>query len=754
MEGAGRNALIHPRFAFTSTADVTMTRFHFPRQRSFSVFAFILLAACHDDAGPLHSRSVDPRPALALAEEGALRDDGIDPRDTYFAFNVTTARTTETAGASDGIAAATVGGYTTEESAYLEAGYGSDGVLRFNVYSDGMADPRLPSPPPVVRSVGNDVTIYDEWGSAVETYGFDEFLEGTGLPGGNLAIGSPYGTLYNPLGRRPGGGAAAGQPVQITGVDPERARVRHVRDDVLEVTTASGGDVGMQAAGQNGAEIRTTRTYRRRGVPTSAGAGAPDGAASPGGAPHWVLESVEQTAQIPGARGISTVRTYTTYRYVAAHINHGRDESREKALAAPGSPGRGAASRTAAATVEQPAGEVTAASTDGLDLCPKREINSTRTVSSGGTGVVYQHGFCSDARTWSAMRERVPETHRVGVEQTYSLNSDAPIESQVDDLASRLTAAGVSGNVVVAHSQGGLVARRLGQRRPDLVSGVVTIGTPHEGALIASRPAYAIAGALNDVVGRHCFGNVCVLASEVGEAVAAGLLTHGIGAAIPAAGDDQPGSALIQRVNGRSEAQYETFRRASIAMNIPPRWAIFRFIGDIRTDRARLLTGQPLTGRSYARDAQRLYDAARVLRYMAMALRWRATDYGYGWGCYQSGYASYWEPCYNAAGYASHWWQSSYWYFIADALDFIAGSVLWSLDTLDRLWDDWTTGRVGGTDGFVQLASQHYPAYVPGAWPVRRYQINGFEAHTGETASLAVLGRLQLALDDAGLPRK
>jgi hypothetical protein len=165
------------------------------------------------------------------------------------------------------------------------------------------------------------------------------------------------------------------------------------------------------------------------------------------------------------------------------------------------------------------------------------------------------------------------------------------------------------------------------------------------------------------------------------------------------------------------------------------------------------MTGEPLKGRGYVRDAQRLYDAARVLRYMAMALRWQATDYGYGWGCYQSGYASYWEPCYNSAGYASHWWQSSYWYFIADALDFIAGSVLWAMDTLDRIWDDATTGRVGGTDGFVQLASQHYPAYVPGAWPVKRYQVNGFESHTGETASIAVLGQLRLALDDAGLRR-
>jgi hypothetical protein len=307
--------------------------------------------------------------------------------------------------------------------------------------------------------------------------------------------------------------------------------------------------------------------------------------------------------------------------------------------------------------------------------------------------------------------------------------------------------------VVVAHSQGGLVARRLGQRRADLVSGVVTIGTPHEGALVASRPAAVISDILYDAITEPCFGNLCALVSEVAEGITTGMLTHGIGELIPAAGDDQPGSALIQRVNGRSQPQYETFRRASIAMSIPVRWAIFRMLGDGRSDRDRLLRGDPLKGRRYVRDAQEIYTAARVLRYMAMALRWRAYDYGSGWGCGQSGYAYYWEPCYNPYGYSAHWWQASYWYYIADALDYLSGSVVWTMDFLDRGWDDITTGRQGGTDGFVQFASQNYPTYVPGAFPVKQFQINGFEAHSGETASIAVLGELRQALDYAGLAR-
>ncbi|HEY0015114.1 MAG TPA: alpha/beta hydrolase [Longimicrobium sp.] len=728
--------------------------------RYFAALAFVAVGGCTDADTPAVSLSADLQPALTAAPAGALRDDEIDPRDTYFAVNVTTTRTVEGDGSPDGMGTASLDSpdHATDESTYLEAGYGSDGALRFNVYSDGAADARLPAPPSVVRTVGNQVYVYDEWGSLAETYSFNDFLEGAGLPGGNLAVGSPYGSLYNPLGSRGGGGTK--EPIYISGVDPERTKVHRIREDVLQITTVSGvgGDAGMRAAAGSGLGIQTSRTFRRRAVPTTdaAAAGTTGEAARAAAVAHWILESVDQTATTPGGRRSVTVRTRTTYRYVAAHIHRGKDQQRERAFGESPASAQSHASLPAGALRGTHAGAAvgTASVEDGIDVCRQGQANYTRTVTAGGGGVVYQHGFCATADTWSAMRQRVPETHRVGLEQSYSLNPDAPIESQVDDLAARLIQAGAPGNVVVAHSQGGLVARRLGQRRPDLVSGVVTIGTPHEGALVASRPAGMLADGIAGIITGGCAGNLmCQLFSDVAEAQAAGFISRTAGSLVPAAGDDRPGSALILRMNGRSEPQYEQFRRASIAMSVSPRWAIFRMIGDKDSDRARLLTNQPLKGRSYARDAQRLYDAGRVLRYMAMVLRWRATDYGYGWGCHQSLYSSSWEPCYNS-GYSYNWWKASYWYHVADALDYLGGTVVWTLDTLDRLWDDATTGRAGGTDGFVQLSSQHYPSYVPGAFPIKQFQINGVEAHSGETASYDVLLRLQPALDHAGLFRR
>src|SRR5688572_9205069 len=94
--------------------------------RFFSALVFVAVAGCRD-AVPPTGTAADPRPALTLAADGTLRDDGIDPRDTYFAFNVTTTRTTYEGDAPDGLFTATESEYPASESAYLEAGFGTDG---------------------------------------------------------------------------------------------------------------------------------------------------------------------------------------------------------------------------------------------------------------------------------------------------------------------------------------------------------------------------------------------------------------------------------------------------------------------------------------------------------------------------------------------------------------------------------------------------------------------------------------------------
>lgn len=130
MESATGSVLIHLRVTFTPTADETIPPFHFARQRSFSALTFVLLSACHDDAGPAAPRLTDPQPSLALAGHGALRDDGIDLRDTYFAVNVTTTRTVEGDAASNDLPAIAVESEyaaRTARAASWPAGWASGG---------------------------------------------------------------------------------------------------------------------------------------------------------------------------------------------------------------------------------------------------------------------------------------------------------------------------------------------------------------------------------------------------------------------------------------------------------------------------------------------------------------------------------------------------------------------------------------------------------------------------------------------------
>lgn len=731
---------------------------HFPTRRylrGLAVFFTVAAAACRDTepTGPVVP--ADTRAPLSIAAENGLRDSGISRGDTYFAFELTTVQTRDGASANGRLSMAAPADYTPNESVYIETGYGDDGQLRFSLYSRGDDNPRLPDPPALVRTVGNYVSVHDQWGSLLEEYSFNDYLEGAGFPGGDLAVGSPRGTIYDP-----GGGTCLQEPCPTGGTVSAAAaggEVRQEGDDVLIITTRlRGGNAAVQTALVDGEGV-TVRKFRKRLVPTAHAAGGQ--AQRPGSSARWVIESIERTGTFPTPKGPARMRTRTTYRFVAAHVNPGHDRRRDEILAQPPKTKPAPAAQSARTAEVRGAGEGMVAANaygePGIDLCKTNDANYARVVYPGGASLVYQHGFCSGAGTWSAMRDRVPETHFVGVEQGYSLNPDQQIDVQTSDLEGRLSAQGVGGNIVVAHSQGGLIARRLGQRRPDLVSGVVTIGTPHEGALIASNPPYVIQDQLRNAVGDICFGDLmCELTIAVIRETNSKLIGYGVGEAVPLAGDVQAGSPLLRSLNGQSEYRYETFRRASIQNIVPIRFTLFRLIGDGRTDRAKLHSESPLGGRTWVKNANRVYDAGRVLQHLAMALRWRATDYGYGWGCHQSGYRYYWEPCYDPYGYSYRWWQADYWYRVADILDWVGSTAVNVLDYVDYTWDQFTTNGWDNSDGFIQAASQPYPNYVNGAFPAKRFGIATEEAHTGETASPGVLRTLRIALDEVGMPRR
>ncbi len=105
--------------------------------------------------------------------------------------------------------------------------------------------------------------------------------------------------------------------------------------------------------------------------------------------------------------------------------------------------------------------------------------------------VIVLHGFLRTSWSVAALEEHLGDEGRDVINWGYR-TTDTRVDATVDQLAEALREALESRPAdtrvdVVAHSMGGLVARRLAQRHPELPLGrIVTIGTPHQGAQIAA----------------------------------------------------------------------------------------------------------------------------------------------------------------------------------------------------------------------------------------------------------------------------
>ncbi len=110
---------------------------------------------------------------------------------------------------------------------------------------------------------------------------------------------------------------------------------------------------------------------------------------------------------------------------------------------------------------------------------------------TGDTAVLLLHGFLCNGGVWLPLRRAL---RKRGVGHVYTLNTEPPFGS-ISGFA-RQAAAGIDAIraatgcrrvIVVAHSMGGLVARRMLDLGlgGDAVAGLITIGTPHHGTVHA-----------------------------------------------------------------------------------------------------------------------------------------------------------------------------------------------------------------------------------------------------------------------------
>ena len=98
----------------------------------------------------------------------------------------------------------------------------------------------------------------------------------------------------------------------------------------------------------------------------------------------------------------------------------------------------------------------------------------------------FVHGFNSNGGTWQAASQRLASQYKITSQQPPNLSWSATFPSQASELSSYVNnSMGAATPLLVGHSNGGIVSREYAKTHA--VAGIVTIGTPHSGAPLASN---------------------------------------------------------------------------------------------------------------------------------------------------------------------------------------------------------------------------------------------------------------------------
>ena len=139
-----------------------------------------------------------------------------------------------------------------------------------------------------------------------------------------------------------------------------------------------------------------------------------------------------------------------------------------------------------------------------IGVCFFRPDVLTHPGPAGAPAIVLQHGIYSSEGTWTSyMESQLEGAFQPSAMLIPTLSSTSSLDYQIEELKERMISSGVSqapSVVVVGHSQGGLIARRLGQEIPGFISGIVTIGSPNLGAPLFNNTENAIWGAIGGAV--------------------------------------------------------------------------------------------------------------------------------------------------------------------------------------------------------------------------------------------------------------
>lgn len=656
----------------------------------------IALNACSDGTAPSDAKLKSPQmPSLAV-----VYDNAINQADSYVAEDVSSVESATLEFSSptyDPVVDDMVYSMelpTESESDHIEGGYGYDGSTLINMYNWGAED--YNSNIASAKIVNDAVTYLDAAGNVIPT------LEPT------LFTDVIATTTVNSIGSGPGGGGGRYCPEgsndccpptadqcpgmnMLVGDGPSRP-INVTRPTAVDTTDGVLVTIPIDEAGGRRGQLR--KFYKKRDQ-------------------QWVLLTEdEQTEQTLGSATLKSKihRDHTKYVF---HSNAEKDKARAEWKK----------NHTAARPIRASGGDPLARFTRPRITAPGVAQNARMSVPQArpdyfvdggpGQGLVLVHGVISDETTWSRM-----EPWLTGDLSQYafsrilvpSLNWRQPIRDQAADLEGRASVVGPNA-LFIGHSLGGLVSRRTGQanlvQQEPLVKGVVTIDSPHQGAIIAKALNFVDYQNLINNLRSSAFIKYCnktAIACILDAAAAQSMVTDLSIAFSPSNGsaaDLRPGSSSVQSFN----SAYEPFIRGGIQNRIEGRFKWARLYGD--KDH---LPEEPWGGRWDQRLTSQFFLTMR--------------------------------HCHNA------WW-------LGPGLTGPCGLVYSTILHLDQSFERHIDPSQAGSDGIVTVPSQNYPNTPSNSGAPRNFILLDGDSHVGALKTAAVRdGVLNQILPFYGLPHK
>lgn len=571
------------------------------------------LLSCDRQPTAIGSPGSGPPSAIVVAI-----DDAIDQGYSYATADLTV-EASSTLSSDSAMADPNTGGtslgFTTEpqvDNVSLQVGFDANGQsVAVTTYEPDSTDPD-PDAIASTKLVAGVVTDYNAAGVAVpvsdaeNAEGADPLSELSIAPSTSLVDALVLPPGYDPTCLDPSAGGCTGGdggsggcgPTAITSCsrtlgEPRGAtRVeRHGENEIVIITdigrVQSAAAAGSVASATTGSGI-SRREHRRKYVKTD---------------DRWMLAELTNDQEVND--GLRVVRHLQTIRVsrVRYHENRARDEARREARRMDIAAGRasgtnlrvygGATSATVVdgrASTARPSvpGSRAAAHLSSImyDEAGGCTDASVRTDDVGqGPDLVFQHGIWSNSCTWATMDPWVRGRYRFGARVKIDTPSTWSYDEQASMLAGTMRSTGQRDFIMIAHSNGGIVSRRVGQMDPTLVRGVIAINSPHHGAPAMRFPIGAVSMAYKVLT--FPFRALCIPfdhrgCGEIRMLTDANSPIHKLGFTLDPAhflgvySQMIPGSLFQSNLNARPDP----FIKVGIVSHSPGKWKWSRLYGD------------------------------------------------------------------------------------------------------------------------------------------------------------------------------